>query len=430
VGQDLSHIRIINANVFAGLQTLPDKSVHACVTSPPYWGLRDYGLPETTWPPDGWRGQIGLEASPQQFITHMVAVFREVWRVLRDDGTLWVNMGDSYYNYRPGIKDDARATGINRSRGFSNNTRQTPSQSGKRSQRIGGLKEKDRVGIPHMLAFALRDDGWFWRDEIVWRKPNTMPSSVKDRCTMQHEFIFMFAKRRKYFYDNIAIEELASPNTHSHGSNPTPAGWDTGDGGHRKLKGRYQAKKQGASTPESPTRNRRSVWTMTTRGYKGTHFATFCEELPTNAILAATSMKGVCPTCGAPWRRMVVKGDKLTAWQRACGADAAGRYFGAATKDYGSGGAQDPSEVKARILEGMRQKKTVGWEPTCKHKHATTAAATVLDPFGGVATTALAAGRLERDAVMIELSPHSAKEGANRVSVDATLTNIVEVIKL
>lgn len=183
------------------MQQMADKSVNCCITSPPYFGLRDYGV----------EGQIGLEPTPEEFVQSLVKVFREVHRVMRDDGTLWLNIGDSYYNYRPGNYSDnrAHAFGGDRTDDKKRGMPDDPNQS-KRGRKLEGIKEKDLIGIPWMLAFALRADGWYLRQEIIWHKPNPMPESVRDRCTKSHEQIFLLSKSQKYFFDDFAIREQAA----------------------------------------------------------------------------------------------------------------------------------------------------------------------------------------------------------------------------
>ena len=170
------------------------KSARMCVTSPPYYGLRDYG---------GEENQIGLEQTPEEYIKQMVEVFREVRNILTDDGTLWLNIGDSYYNYRPGKGQALVKQSVSKTK------QDLPDKCAKRGNKLEGLKEKDLIGIPWMLAFALRADGWYLRQDIIWNKPNPMPESVKDRCTKSHEYIFLLSKNKNYFYDNEAIKEPA-----------------------------------------------------------------------------------------------------------------------------------------------------------------------------------------------------------------------------
>ena len=221
-------------------ETLPafiDKA-RMCVTSPPYYGLRDYG---------GKDEQIGQEQSPEEYIDQLVQVFRKVRDCLTDDGTLWVNIGDSYYNYRPG-----KGQALNK-QSVSKTKQDLPDECPRRGNKLEGLKEKDLIGIPWMLAFALRADGWYLRQDIIWHKPNPMPESVKDRCTKAHEYIFLFSKNKKYFYDNEAIKEPAKD-------------WGTRD----RSKGKYHNEGTGLQphtglTKSYPTKNKRSVWSVTNK---------------------------------------------------------------------------------------------------------------------------------------------------------------------
>ena len=242
-------------------ETLPQftEKARMCVTSPPYYGLRDYG---------GEEDQIGQEQSPEEYIQEMVNVFRLVRDVLTDDGTLWLNIGDSYYNYR---KD-----GCIPKQTFSNNRQDLPVTTPRRSNKLEGYKEKDLIGIPWMLAFALRADGWYLRQDIIWHKPNPMPESVKDRCTKAHEYIFLLSKNKRYYYDNEAIKEPAKD-------------WGTRD----RSKGKYHNPGTGLS-PHSgleksyEKKNKRSVWTVNKKPYKGAHFATYPRELIVPCIRAGS----------------------------------------------------------------------------------------------------------------------------------------------
>lgn len=242
------------------------KSVHTCVTSPPYFGLRDYGQD----------GQLGLETTPDEFIAGMVSVFREVHRVLRDDGTLWVNIGDSYattssYN-APRTSNGAFGRSV------------SPVQP---SARIpDGLKAKDLIGIPWLLAFALRGDGWYLRQEIIWHKPNPMPESVKDRCTKAHEQIFLFSKSPRYYFDADAISEPAVGGTPGN-TRPTKAGREYAKGveQHRTSANLH-------AIEAATRRNKRSVWTVSPRPFRGAHFATFPPDLIEPCILAGAPPGG------------------------------------------------------------------------------------------------------------------------------------------
>ncbi|PWC10525.1 DNA-methyltransferase [Brenneria corticis] len=251
------------------LRHLPEQSVHCCVTSPPYYGLRDYGV----------AGQIGLEQTPDEYIAALVAVFRETRRVLRDDGTLWLNIGDSYAG--------TGGRGPQSGKAFKGRARQRETITRAARVRGPGLKEKDLVGIPWMLAFALRADGWYLRQEIIWHKTNPMPESVTDRCTKAHEQIFLLSKSPRYFFDSKAIKEPVSGTAHSrgHGVNPKAAANAFGS-------------KQNSSFSEAvrglvEERNRRTVWLVPVQGYTGAHFATFPPSLIEPCILAGSPQGGV-----------------------------------------------------------------------------------------------------------------------------------------
>jgi len=261
-------VQIITGDCREVLRTLPDKSVHCCVTSPPYFGLRDYGM----------AAQIGLEQTPDAFVAEMVSVFREVRRVLRDDGTLWLNIGDSYAGSW-GAQGKRETPGeISR-----NSVRNHPKRAASTgSIRGDGLKPKDLIGIPWMLAFALRADGWYLRQDIIWNKPNPMPESVTDRCTKAHEYVFLLSKSARYFYDAGAIAE----------EGVVPAGTKAAKGSAE----RYALGGVNARPPEykvyDGTRNRRSVWTVATQPYSGAHFATFPPALIDPCILAGCPVGG------------------------------------------------------------------------------------------------------------------------------------------
>ena len=295
---------VLNADCIEAMATMPEKSVHCCVTSPPYFGLRDYGH----------EGQIGLEPTPDEFVAKLVAVFREVWRVLRDDGTLWLNLGDSYNSFggvhagrsdnqvgvgagqRQWREGSARADGEVRSDGMSRRNRD--------GTHAPGLKAKDLIGIPWRVAFALQADGWYLRQDIIWHKPNPMPESVTDRCTKAHEYIFLLSKSERYYFDSQAMKE------------PSVCGYrgsefHTGKTGEHQLgraqkirpsapKGSFNGKTeamadtgQNAFRAVTEFRNRRSVWTVNTQPYKGAHFATFPPALIEPCILAGSSPGGI-----------------------------------------------------------------------------------------------------------------------------------------
>lgn len=351
-------IDILIGDCRARMAELADQSVHTCVTSPPYFGLRDYGCD----------GQIGLEPTPAEFLRTMVEVFREVRRVLRDDGTVWINIGDSYTS-TPSFGRGGGSTLQGRKQGGEGGKSQNKS-------RLDGFKAKDLMGIPWRLAFALQDDGWYLRQDIIWSKPNPMPESVTDRCTKAHEYIFLLSKRDRYHFDHEAIKEHATadhpPGNKSH---KAAIAYDNGDEKHRTKAGlvAYSQRQRGSRDSfkrdgskrgvahvgqnmgthrpdrddgqwDISKRNKRSVWTVATQGFKEAHFATYPPALIEPCILAG------CPEGG-----------------------------------------------------------------------------TVLDPFGGAGTTGLVADRLKRNAILCELNPEYAEIAQKRINDDAKLFSEVRV---
>jgi DNA modification methylase len=363
-------VRILEGDCRDVLRTLPAQSVHCCVTSPPYFGLRDYGVD----------GQMGLEATPDEFIAGMVAVFCEVRRVLRDDGTLWLNIGESYSS-QGGRSVQSGKEFESRSRG-----RQELCRSS-RFHGIGDIKQKDLIGIPWMLAFALRADGWYLRQDIIWAKPNPMPESVTDRCTKSHEYLFLLSKAPRYYFDADAIKEDCvqdesrpsfrggayinnSTFDNAEGGKSTgtgnirrswkgsefqtgktaehqlsrsqkvrsPAGWKTGPGAHGSIHDEGREQEITYAEIDASKRNKRSVWTIATAPFKEAHFATFPPALIEPCILAG------CPIGG-----------------------------------------------------------------------------TVLDPFGGAGTTGMVADRLQRGAILIELNPKYAAIAHKRITGDSPM---------
>jgi DNA modification methylase len=247
--------RVLVGDVRTRLAELPDGSVQTCVTSPPYWGLRDYGQGD----------QLGLEPTPEEYVGQLVDVFREVRRVLADDGTLWLNLGDSYAHATESLPPH-RGERVNRDqRGMGGGTRKGH-----------GLKPKDLVGIPWRVALALQADGWWLRQDIIWHKPNPMPESVTDRCTKAHEYVFLLTKRERYHYDAQAVSESAT----SVGRIP---------GGNKKVDASRNDAGRDMSLPVAETRNRRSVWTLPTKPFRGAHFAVMPEALVEPCILAGSS---------------------------------------------------------------------------------------------------------------------------------------------
>ena len=374
-------IKILQGDCIESLKKLEDQSINTCITSPPYWGLRDYGTAEweggdencdhnsaklksrydydlskaTTGTHKGakkgtdqarWKNicpdcgavkkdsQLGLEDTPEEFVDNLVKVFREVKRVLRDDGTVWLNLGDSYCSSRPmgtsGNSDNVGNAYKKHRESFDFGRTGKTSKVGTNEHRgrgkvVEGLKPKDLVCIPFRVALALQADGWYLRQDIIWHKPNPMPESVKDRCTKAHEYIFLLSKSQKYYFDNEAIKE------------PVKKDWGTRD----RTKGKYHNEGTGLQPHSGLTKsynkkNKRSVWTVTTKPFKGAHFATFPKDLIEPCVLAG------CPVDG-----------------------------------------------------------------------------TVLDPFGGSGTTAIVATGYNRNAVMCELSQEYIDLAKKRIRLDA-----------
>ena len=246
---------ILNGDVRQALASLPDQSVQTVITSPPYWGLRDYG---TT-------GQLGQEDTPYEFVENLVEIFRDVKRVLRDDGTVWLNLGDSYVGtgHKGEHKDPKYSNGRN-------------GQTTALNNKVDGLKSKDLIGIPWRVAFALQEDGWYLRQDIIWAKPNPMPESVKDRCTKSHEYIFLLSKKPKYFFDHVAMKE---PATTKNGK-PRQFGASNQVGTLRNDEGRI--------FEDTGLRNKRDVWFVPTKPYKGAHFAVYPTALIEPCVLAGS----------------------------------------------------------------------------------------------------------------------------------------------
>jgi DNA modification methylase len=272
--------RILEGDCRQVLATLADESVQTCVTSPPYWGQRDYGV----------EGQLGLEATPQEYVTKLVDIFAEVRRVLRGDGTLWLNLGDTY------ISAKGRSHGTD--------PKQRARRLGLRPQDVAipGLKGKDLVGIPWLVAFALRDAGWWLRSDIVWSKPNAIPESVEDRPTRAHEYVFLLSKSRRYYYDAAAVREPSAEDT-PHRRERAGAGAMRGQGQNRpEGSGRANRPYRNvAAVGGGEMRNRRSVWTVASQPFDGAHFATYPPRLIEPCILAGAPRDGLVldPFAGA-----------------------------------------------------------------------------------------------------------------------------------
>lgn len=356
--------KIIQGNCLEVLKTLPDNSIDCCVTSPPYFGLRDYGTSE----------QIGLEETPELFVAALVKVFAEVKRVLKDEGTLWLNIGDSYAGSGKGANDYTRAeratiNGEHHNIGNITGVFKSPT-----------YKPKDLIGIPWMLAFALRADGWYLRQDIIWDKPNPMPESMNDRCTKSHEYIFLLTKTSKYFYDAEAIK--------------TPSIQPDDDRGSRKNRKRFPSELINGIRNSGiyPMANKRSVWTVNTKPYAEAHFATFPEDLITDCIKAGCP-EFVCNKCRKAREKILEKeyvkhenwyGDKQSVRNsRGSAGTAYNELVG--TKEIGLTDCNCGDE----FLPGV-----------------------VLDPFMGAGTTAVVSRKLHRNFIGIELN-HEYIEIAN-----------------
>jgi DNA modification methylase len=279
---EIEQMRLFVGDVRATLAELPERTVQTCVTSPPYFGLREYETPPQTWG-DGWHGELGREPTPDMYVGHLVEVFRGVWRVLRDDGTLWLNLGDSYSG-GGGYSPDAPANVARREggHGFYGSFKYSTDQAERKQPRkqATGLKPKNLIGIPWRVALALQDDGWILRNDGIWHKSNALPEAVNDRLARTHEYIFLLAKQGRYFFDKEAIKE--------------PAAWDRwGDQSVKKAQpgaASWIEPKAIADLPDPEQgRNPRTVWTMPTANYPNAHYAVFPAELPRKCILAGSA---------------------------------------------------------------------------------------------------------------------------------------------
>lgn len=390
----MNGIEILQGDCRETLKTLPDCSVHCVVTSPPYFGLRDYGCD----------GQIGLEATPDEFVSEMVSVFREVRRVLRDDGVCWLNLGDSYAGNRPGSPSGSTLEGSQSSqdacRKATTSRRRDRTKIPRSDLRHDGLKNKDLIGIPWMVAFALRSDGWYLRQDIIWHKPNPMPESVTDRCTKAHEYIFLLTKSPRYYFDAIAIQEPVSGTANSRGNGINPKAKKNSSGA------KQNESFSGAINGMVSDRNKRSVWSVTTKSYSGAHFATFPPNLIEPCVLSGTSAHGCCQQCGAPWKRVLEK-------ERVATRPGNKTKVGRVSDDPGS-----PYEGHSGMIVGNRDPqrhctstKTVGWSPTCEcffHEDDDAPEpipCTVLDPFNGSGTTGEVARKCGCHYIGCELNP-------------------------
>jgi DNA modification methylase len=423
-------IKILQGDCIEQMKTLPDESVHCVITSPPYWGLRNYGV----------AGQIGLEKMPEEYVVKMVEVFREVWRVLRKDGTVWLNLGDSYAGSAQGWGHGKQYVGEKqKTNKGSLNQPLTESKIGFErppgyisSRQENGLKPKDLCGIPWRIAFALQADGWYLRQDIIWHKPNPMPESITDRCTKSHEYIFLLTKSARYFYDADAIKEQSvyfdddrkSRANENHKSFPTDKingirprypdsfkgslpGRNDGPGQNRRGKGdrihgNLPGRDDGGAACNDFNQtycNKRSVWTITAQPFKEAHFATFPPNFVKPCLRAGTSEWGCCPSCGSPWKRIL---EKQSSTMNIRVRDA---KKGTLQKKSGFDEKASDDEINNYGEEELGNTKTIGWKQTCDCPTNPPVSCTVLDPFGGAGTTGLVAEEEGRNSILIELNP-------------------------
>lgn len=377
-------VAILLGDVRAALHTLPAASIDCVVTSPPYWGLRDYGLPAQVWGGEadcahewtedpaggsacgscgGWRGQLGLEPSPELYVAHIIEVFRELSRVVKSEATVWVNLGDCY---------NAATNAPRRPSASRVGHWEMAGSMGDRRVRAASLKPKDLVGIPWRVALALQTDGWYLRSEVIWSKPNPIPEGVRDRPVRSHEYLFLLTKRPRYFYDAEAVREATV--------------------------GESQQDHRVSDTTLRRGRAQRSVWTLPTQRYHQAHFATFPERLVEPCILAGTSAAGCCPRCGRAWRRHVCTSYANPGNRRSNGPRSLERRH------------ESPGFGKrlVRLVDGE------AWRPDCDCG-ADPIPAAVLDPFAGSGTTLAVARRLGRRSIGIELSPDYVELARRRV---------------
>jgi DNA modification methylase len=379
-------LTLICGDALTELRRLPSDSVHCCVTSPPYWGLRDYGID----------GQIGLEPTLDGFLDRLVSVFDEVRRVLHPSGVCFVNMGDSYAgggNYRgcdeSTLSDKQRSNhGAHGQLAIGRTGVLPPTVA---IVKDGTLKAKNRCLIPFRLALTLQASGWWVRDVIAWTKPAPMPESVTDRCTQSWEPILMLTKSARYFWDAEAVREPLSDATAQR--DKTPRGRSQNGGGSMESISGYDYSRDGLGDMQSNPagRNLRNVWSIGPEDKPKGHYATFPSELPRKCILAATSARGVCQGCGEPWVRQVEKTMPPLRSVNGTGPHGEHGLLGGARFD-------DPIQTR-----------TVGWQRGCECGAGEPVSATVLDIFAGTGTTCAVALDLGRSAIGIELNPDYVK---------------------
>ena len=376
--------KILVGNNMDKLKEIDDSTVDCVVSSPPYFGLRDYGV----------EGQFGLEETLEEYIDKTVLLFEELRRVLKPQGTVWWNLGDSYAN-------KSSAWGGRGKNSILNNTGLKDKQ--RRNTIVPeGLKAKDLMMIPARVAIALSENGWYLRSEIIWHKPNPMPESVKDRPTSAHEKIYLFAKNKKYYYDADAIREKAK--TKPTIRNKSAEGYQADYAKGKRFS-------EGERTYGNGYANKRNVWTVTTKPFKGAHFAVFPPDLIEPCIKAGSSEHGCCSECGNPYERdtKVVSVPQRTTRDNMVGVIP---------------GRDKTSRMNSKEMESLVREE-IGWIATCKC-NADVVKSVVLDPFGGSGTTGLVANNLGRDAILIELNEEYVEIAKKRIGGDNPLFSEVE----
>ena len=464
----MTQSKIIVGNCLDVLRRLPSDSVHCAVSSPPYFGLRDYGLPPSVWGGDAdcfhqwgdeivhdgrdhvpgvnsefkdravaearrkkgtngafcvhcdaWRGCLGHEPTPDLYIEHLVLIFAEVRRILRPEGTLWLNLGDSYNTHPngPSLAKSGLGGSLNGHAEIRKVRGALRSALYRGRAGLEGTKPKDLLGIPWMAAFALRAEGWWLRSDIVWEKPNCQPESTRDRPTRSHEFIFLLTKSAAYFYDADAIREPHT--TKGAEKNTGTVDWATRPAGKKGSNDRQDILRirPGSRPPgyfgHILGRNKRDVWRVTTKPFKEAHFATFPPDLIEPCVKAGASEGGCCAACGAPQERVVER----PAIERPVEP-------GPNARDGGLDNAQgfDRTGISHHKLDDWIKENPpvmMGWKPTCGHTDvAGTAPTIVLDPFFGAGTTGLVAQRLGRCFIGIEMNRTYAEMALARIEKD------------
>ncbi len=359
---------LLNGDALEVLKDIPDNTVHMVVTSPPYWQLRDYMV----------SGQLGQEATPEEYVEKLVIIMREVKRVLRKDGTCWFNIGDGYNN----------SSGYSRAKGEWKRKGREQGSGDRKSFKHAVIKRKDLIGMPWRVGFALQEDGWYLRNDIIYSKTNPMPDGAKDRPTRSHEYIFLLTKSSKYFYDYYASLE---------DTDKQPEG-EQGFGANIQ-EGTFRMD-QDRSFQHYGKRNKRSVWQTSVANFKGGHYATFSIKLIEPCIVAGTSAKGCCVDCGTPWDR-IFKKEKILCTRKE------------GTNKYSEMHNLYPEmEVKEVYTLSLVAK---GWEKNCSCETNKTKPCIVLDPFSGMATTGVVAFKYNQHYIGIELNKKYLKMSRKRL---------------